>query len=93
MVCTDLDNPPNNSMFKRAGSNTPSTKKKQSDSASPEMVQALTQAATQVSSAIAAAFTPQSTSSTFSAPTTSIGISPAKIIENCSKCYYRQLSE
>jgi hypothetical protein len=29
---TDLDKPPNNSMFKRAGANTPSTKKKQFDS-------------------------------------------------------------
>ena len=43
---TDLDKPPNNSMFKKAGSNTPSAKKKQSDSTSPEMAQALTQAAT-----------------------------------------------
>ena len=49
---TDLDKPPNNSLFKRAGANTPSTKNKQSDSTSPEMAQALTQAATQVSSAI-----------------------------------------
>ena len=87
---TDLDKPPNNSMFKRAGSNTPSTKKKQSDSSSPEMAQALTQAATQVSSAIVAAFTPQSVSS---GPSTSqTGISPAKIIENRSKCY-RQLTD
>ena len=51
---TDLDKPPNNSTFKRAGANTPSTKKKRSDSTSPEMAQALTQAATQVSSAIVA---------------------------------------
>ena len=39
---TDLDNPPNNSMFKRAGSNTPNIKKKQSETTSPEMAQALT---------------------------------------------------
>lgn len=87
---TDLDKPPNNSMFKKAGSSTPSAKKKQSDSTSPEMAQALTQAATQVSSAIVAAFTPRSVPS---GPSTSqTGISPAKIIENRSKCY-RQLTE
>ena len=88
---TDLDKPPNNSMFKRAGANTPSTKKKQSDSTSPKMAQALTQAATQVSSAIVAAFTPQS-AAVPSGPSTSQGISPAKIIDNRSKCY-RQLSD
>ena len=86
----DLDKPPNNSMFKRARSNTPSTNKKQSDSTSPEMAQALTQAATQVSSAIVAAFTPQSASSGLS--TSQTGISPAKAIENRSKCY-RQLTD
>ena len=88
---TDLDKPPNNSMFKRAGANTPSTKKKQSDSTSPEMAQALTQAAIQVSSAIVAAFTPQS-AAVSSGPSTSQGISPAKIVDNRSKCY-RQLSD
>lgn len=84
---TDLENPPNNSMFKRAGSSTPSTKKKQSDSTSPEMAQALTQAASQVSSAIVAAFSPKS--NTLS---TSSGISPAKVIENRSRCY-KQLGD
>ena len=74
---TDLDNPPNNLMFKRAGSNTPSIKKKQTECASPEMAQALTQAASQVSSAIVAAITPKST-----APCASTGLSPAKQIEN-----------
>ena len=86
---TDLDKPPYNSMFKKAESTTPSTKK-HSDSFSPEMAQALTQAATQVSSAIVTAFTPQSVSS---GPSTSqTGISPAKIIQNHSKCY-RQLTD
>ncbi len=91
---TDLDKPPNNSMFKRAGANTPSTKKKQSDSTSPEMAQALTQAATQVSSAIVAAFTPQSAAVSGGprASTSQTGISPAKIIDNRSKCY-RQLTD
>ena len=56
------------------------------------MAQALTQAATQVSSAtcIVAAFTPQPASSGPSTPQT--GISPAKIIENRSKCY-RQFTD
>ena len=54
------------------------------------MAQALTQAATQVSSAIVAAFTPRSVPSGSS--TSQTGISPAKIIENRSKCY-RQLTE
>ena len=45
---TDLDKPPNNSMFKKAGGSTPSTKSKQSgsESISPEVAQALTWAAT-----------------------------------------------
>ena len=87
---TDLDKPPNNSMLKRAGSNTPSTNKKQSDSTNPEMAQALTQTDNQVSSAIVTAFTPQSTSN---CPSTSqTGISAAKVIENRSKCY-RQLTD
>ena len=78
----DLDKPPNNSMFKRAGANIPSTKKKQSDSTSPEMAQALTQAATQVSSAIVAAFIPQSAAVSSGPSTSQTGISPAKIINN-----------
>ena len=86
---TDLDTPPSNSMFKRAGSSTPTTNKKQTDSTSPEMAEALTQAATQVSSAIVAAFTPRST-----IPSTSSGTSasPAKVIENRSRCY-KQLGD
>ena len=86
---TDLDSPPTNSMFKRAGSGTgtPSTKKKQTDSTSPEMAEALTQAASEVSSAIVAAFTPKS-----AVPSTSTCVSPAKVIENRSRCY-KQLSD
>ena len=78
---TDLDKPPNNSMFKKAGGSTPSTKSKQSgsESISPEVAQALTQAATQVSSAIVTAFTPQSASSGHSISQT--GISPARVIK------------
>ena len=90
---TDLDKPPNNSMFKRAGSSTPTTTKNKqsgSESVSPEVAQALTQAATQVSSAIVTAFTPQSASSGRS--TSQTGNSPAKVIENRSKCY-RQLTD
>lgn len=81
---TDLDSPPTNSMFKRAGSGTPISKKKND---SPEMAQALTHAATQVSSAITAALTPKS-----SASSSSTGVSPARAIESRSKCY-RQLGE
>ena len=66
---TDLDNPPSSSLFKRAGSDTPSTKLKQSDSTSPEMVQC----ACQVSPVIIAAFTQKSITS---------GSSPARVIEN-----------
>ena len=56
---TDLDTPPNNSMFKRAtGLSTPTTKKKQAESTSPEMAEAITQAASQISSAIVAALLP-----------------------------------
>ena len=86
---TDLDTPPNNSMFKRAGSTTPAIKKKQTESTSPEMAEALTQAASQVSSAIVAAFTPRSV-----VPSTSSGTSasPAKVIENRSRCY-KQLND
>lgn len=83
---TDLENPPINSMFKKAGSSMPSTKKSR-DSSSPEMAEALTQAASQVSSAIVAALTPKSSNSS-----TSTGISPAKVIENRSKCY-KQLGD
>ena len=86
---TDLDNHPSSSMFKRVGSDTPSTKKKQSDSTSPEMAQVLTHAVSQVSSAIVAAFTPKSITPSTSGGT---GSSPARVIENCSKCY-RQLTD
>lgn len=82
---TDLDNPPNNSMFKRAGVNTPSTKKPKN----AEITHAFTEAATQVSSAIVSALTPRSATDR---PNTSTGINPAKIIDNRSKCY-RQLSD
>ena len=83
---TDLDNPPNNSMFNLSGSNTPSTKKR-SNSTSPEVAQALSQAATQVSSAIVAAFTPKASTTNCSG-----GMSPAKIFEGRSKCY-KQLAD
>ena len=89
---TNLDKQPNNSMFKRAGANTPSTKKQHSNFTSPEMAQTLTQAATQVSSAIIAAFTPQSAAVSSGPSTSQTGISPAKIIDNRSKCY-RQLTD
>jgi hypothetical protein len=57
------------------------------------MAQALTQAAIQVSSAIVAAFTPQSVAvSSGPTSTSQTGISPAKIIDNRSKCY-RQLTD
>lgn len=52
---SDLDSPPVNSMFRRAGGATSSAKK---NSSSPEMAQALTQAATQVSAAILLPLTP-----------------------------------
>ena len=78
---TDLDTPPTTSMFKRAGSSTPTSKKK--DDSSPKMAQALTQAA----SAIATALTPKSTNLA-----SSTGISPAKVIDNRTKCY-KQLGD
>ena len=87
---SDLENPPAHSMFKRAGTTTPSTTpstKKNVDSSGPEMAQALTQAASQVSAAIVAACPrPKECAqpSNFS--------SPAKVIENRSKCY-KQLGE
>ena len=71
---TDLDKPPGSSMFKKAGSDTLSTKKKQSDLTSPEMVQALTHAADQVSSAIVTA------KSTTPSTSGSTGSSPARVI-------------
>ena len=52
------------------------------------MAQALTQAACQVSSAIVSAFSPKPYTTT----STSHGASPAKVIENRSKCY-KQLSD
>lgn len=84
---TDLDSPPTNSMFKRAGPVTPSSKKK-ADSSSPEMAHALTQAACQVSAAITAAYSPKPT------PISELSTrsSPAKVIDNRSKCY-KLLSE
>ena len=80
---TDLDSPPNSSMhmFKRAGSNTPSVRKKHLESTSPEMAQALAEAASQVS-AIVRGITLHSTTAS-----TSTGASPAKQIQNRSKCY------
>lgn len=82
---TDLDNPPNNSMFKRAGATTPVTKKPNNS----EFTHAVSAAATQVSTAIVSALTPKSTTER---PSASTGISPARIIDNRSKCY-RQLSD
>ena len=76
-------------MFKKDGSSTSTTKKKQTDSTSPEMAAALTQDASHVSLAIVAAFTPRSSIPSISSGTSA---SPAKVIENRSRCY-KQLGD
>ena len=81
---SSLETPPNTSMFIRAGGGTPSRKK-----SDQSVTQALTLIANQVSSLVYDAG--QSRPGTRRSPTTVSG-SPAKMIENRSKCYH-QLKE
>ena len=69
------DEPPNTSMFVRAGGSAP---RKKSNN--------ISDALTHVADRIAAVLSPSSS------PKATVGRSPAKLIENCSKCY-KQLSE
>lgn len=74
----DLENPPNTSMFTRAGGTTPTRR-----SSKDGVAEALTHVANQISGIL----TPVPSGSRGT-----MGTSPAKLIENRSKCY-KQLSE
>ena len=77
---SDLDDPPNTTMFARAGGTTPSRKKSDQQSV-------VAQAVTEAASAISGALSPR--------PSTQLqlmGTSPAKLIDSRSKLY-KQLSE
>ena len=75
----NLEEPPNTSMFTRAGGTTPS--RSRSD-------QGVAEALTRVANQISGCLTPVQASNR----SPSLGTSPAKLIENRSKCY-RQLTE
>ena len=79
-----LDEPPTTSMFTRAGGGQ-ATKKKTSASANDPLSQAISQ--------LAAALSPSITpSSSHAGRGATLGASPAKLIDNRTKCY-KQLSE
>ena len=85
-VHSSLDDPPNTSMFMRAGG--AAVTKKDPNS----MAQALTRAASQMGTAIATALSPPPVTQSASGCAHGLGSSPAKVIGSQSKPY-KQLSE